>query len=559
MAKVVRAVLADLIQAAEDYNYMKTKSLLFSICMLAVSLRAQLSFTNVDQTTRMTNMSYNYGIIYLTNDLTGAISTNHYGTVNTNYVTVGDSIPSAFSELNLNFSDLSSWLANVVVTNNPFVPNGYVLYSTNTGNGTFFGAPPVGGGGGNATNAIGILNGTGTNATLFSTFGNSNTVSGIAFYNEQLMHTNAIVVFGFTPVPNINLNGDYFWNPTYTSAQFPFGSYVILSNATNAISKSTNGTWYLLLNFPFSGEYTNIAGPGFLTGTYTNYTGDYPSSIITVGWLHQPITTNSVISMNGVGAAGSEILWPGGDEMYEQSMSDTQVAGDYGLYFGFGNGQLFGEEGSFVAGEFNDIQGSATHILLGSSIAGGGFNLIGDTLHNGHWSHIAGGMSNSIVADNSFASGMLCNVTNNGNFMFNDGGAGVVSSTTSNQFVVHAANGFVLNGALPITTNLQVYDGTNLSTWYFTNGFMMRASVGSSILPNLTGLVATYSTNASLVAATSLQIAFSPAMPDTNYIVTAPNDLVGVTVSAQTPTNFTLTFNAATVTSQIIQGAVVHK
>jgi hypothetical protein len=69
----------------------------------------------------------------------------------------------------------------------------------------------------------------------------------------------------------------------------------------------------------------------------------------------------------------------------------------------------------------------------------------------------------------------------------------------------------------------------------------------------------TYLTNVTLTAATSLTIYFSPPFADTNYIVTAPNGLVGSTVSARTTTNFTLGFTSATLTSQTIEGSCIHQ
>jgi hypothetical protein len=69
----------------------------------------------------------------------------------------------------------------------------------------------------------------------------------------------------------------------------------------------------------------------------------------------------------------------------------------------------------------------------------------------------------------------------------------------------------------------------------------------------------TYSTNVTLTAATSLTICFSPPFADTNYIVTAPNDLTGSMVTARTTTNFTLGFTSATLNGQMIEGSCIHQ
>jgi hypothetical protein len=71
--------------------------------------------------------------------------------------------------------------------------------------------------------------------------------------------------------------------------------------------------------------------------------------------------------------------------------------------------------------------------------------------------------------------------------------------------------------------------------------------------------IRTYSTNVTLTAATSLTIYFSPPFADANYIVTAPNALVGSMVTARTTTNFTLGFTSATLNSQTIEGSCIHQ
>ena len=82
--------------------------------------------------------------------------------------------------------------------------------------------------------------------------------------------------------------------------------------------------------------------------------------------------------------------------------------------------------------------------------------------------------------------------------------------------------------------------------------------VNNNLIPP--GTYRSYSTNATLAAATTLVINFTPFTDlTTNYSVTSPNDLVGATVTARAPSNFTLTFTAATLTAQTIEGAVIHR
>lgn len=110
--------------------------------------------------------------------------------------------------------------------------------------------------------------------------------------------------------------------------------------------------------------------------------------------------------------------------------------------------------------------------------------------------------------------------------------------------------------------NLSFYSNTNVTGLYsvnFGHDAMATNQPLVSIYTPLTGLAATYSTNATLVAATTLTVNFSPAMPDTSYIVTAPNNLVGVTVTSRGTSSFVWTFTSATFTSQTLEGAVIHR
>jgi hypothetical protein len=93
-----------------------------------------------------------------------------------------------------------------------------------------------------------------------------------------------------------------------------------------------------------------------------------------------------------------------------------------------------------------------------------------------------------------------------------------------------------------------------------TTLFLRLSPVAPNGLTNLIGAISYYSTNVTLVGATTLVVRFDPFTDfTTNYVVGAPNDLVGVTTSAKTPTNFTLNFTSATLTSQTIEGPLVHK
>ena len=77
--------------------------------------------------------------------------------------------------------------------------------------------------------------------------------------------------------------------------------------------------------------------------------------------------------------------------------------------------------------------------LVYGSTVGGGLN----NTASGYAATIPGGASNVVSGSYSFAAGFQAQATNNNSFVWNDGSASTVS-TTNNQFVARAANGFVL-------------------------------------------------------------------------------------------------------------------
>lgn len=117
-----------------------------------------------------------------------------------------------------------------------------------------------------------------------------------------------------------------------------------------------------------------------------------------------------------------------------------------------------------------------------------------------------------------------------------------------------------LGNPVTIASNLNVYANGNFVESNGTFSVLVKFSGSGFGLTNLLGAITTYSTNATLVAATSLRVNFTPfADLTTNYTISSPNDLVGATVTARTPTNFTLGFTSATITSQIIEGGIFHR
>lgn len=301
-----------------------------------------------------------------------------------------------------------------------------------------------------SSNALGNLNGTATNATLFGT----NSISGFKFYQTFTPRTNALIVSG-APITNLNfpsLNGEWDWNPTilggiFTNTAAGYGAETIGFGGAQGFMIGRSP----LFTGPTTNLFTALSG---MTGTYT---GAFPNAqfgnaaTLTVTWLHPywatnnlnpvGISTNSYMLVNYAGQSGGEILFPGGDAIYEQSPSDNNNPSDSGLSLGLNNGQIFGEEYSTVLGAYNDVAGFYASSIRGASVLGGTNNIIGNILSlpftggDGSWSTIGGGVSNQINSAYSFSLGSYNTITNNNSGIISDG-SGPQTTTTSNQLVL---------------------------------------------------------------------------------------------------------------------------
>jgi hypothetical protein len=114
---------------------------------------------------------------------------------------------------------------------------------------------------------------------------------------------------------------------------------------------------------------------------------------------------------------------------------------------------------------------------------------------------------------------------------------------------------------IPNPTSIgSVGNPTNVFATAYATNFYGRYTGNGAGITNLAGAMQPYSTNVTLVGATSLTINFT-AFTDgsTNFSVTAPNELMGAVVTNRTSTNFTVGFTATTITAQTIEGAVIHR
>lgn len=132
-----------------------------------------------------------------------------------------------------------------------------------------------------------------------------------------------------------------------------------------------------------------------------------------------------------------------------------------------------------------------------------------------------------------------------------DGALGIPQSTVSTNFPLNAS--LLSIGTAPTA---RLGSGTANSS-SFLRGDSTWSSNGSG-LTNLVSTIQTYSTNATLSVATSLQIFFSPGFADTNYVISSPNAVALPLLTARGTNNFTISFSAATVTTTI-EGVVMHR
>jgi hypothetical protein len=355
--------------------------------------------------------------------------------------------------------------------------------------------------GGGAGGGIATSHGYGNDLTLTG----SNNISGVSIYATTAIYTNELYVSGADPRV-VGLNGYYVWCGSCSEPDFTNGYYAPPGphgGPWYQIAQGTNGVFYICQGsifgpvFPGAYFYSNSAA---LIGTYTMnpdpaYTNAlYGVTNITIGWWHAPYVTNTVLQINDVGPNGGKILFPGGTELVGQSLSNTQYTNDCGLLVGNGNGQLLGEKFSVVFGATNDISGGEfpwtivpNPQIIGASIMGGVDNTIGANDGTGNYAFIAGGLSNLVTGDFSYASGHLVLNTNQDTFVWNDGfddGSGGLSSYADNQFLIHASNGVAINTNAG-TSALNV--GGMVSALGFAGGGAVGGSAAVAIQTNSVG------------------------------------------------------------------------
>lgn len=222
---------------------MKKATLFLVALMAAPPLMADI-FIYVDTATLTTNTAASYGQITLTNTSLPVTNAN-YSILRTNNVQIGDALPIAFGKINSNFMALTNFLAT-----NSF----------------------SGGGGGGASNAIGNLNGSGTNTTFYGTTwldsSNLSVSQVLGGVSTNYVYFSGGIVFG----------GTYAWNSAsncYINLAHSSGGASFMYISNNTVFESAGFTYYTnTTTFPgTANSWLGAASPYSLypgTVTYTN-------------------------------------------------------------------------------------------------------------------------------------------------------------------------------------------------------------------------------------------------------------------------------------------------
>jgi hypothetical protein len=396
-----------------------------------------------------------------------------------------------------------------------------------------------------------------TNQTVFVTNGQTISINGtvrtwtntVTSAQTQIQQTNnslgcvTNLFLAYAVVPATGINISY----SAAASNVTFQSFaglpltVVLSPGWASLGLSTNniGTNAMVVRGPpiLVGNYerTNAANDISLYLTDPAETNQWGTNILLLArWFQlfqsgagssgggSNASTGSINTTNlnilGVGPNAGRIMFPDGDVIQELSPFNFQRAGDSGLNLGIGNGQILGEQYSFVGGASNDIAGQSPSgpYIYGAAIPGGFGNLIGDgggsgSYGDGSYSFIAGGATNLVTGNGSFAGGRYAHVMSSGSFLWDDGNYTDVSNIAPSQIVFLATNGMAIG-----TTNtgymLSVAGSINIIGKIYTNGTLF--SGGGTIFGNYIGNLSSYGTNVSLSSTTMLTDASGLLVPN---------------------------------------------
>jgi hypothetical protein len=206
------------------------------------------------------------------------------------------------------------------------------------------------------------------------------------------------------------------------ATQIASGNYALLGGGQRntvsgnyaAVIAGTDNTASGEKAFIGAGEFNTASAPyTFIGGGSTNTASTQLAAVIA--------GTNNVSS-------GTASLVGAGINNQALQHSSVVVAGD--------NNIVNGINGFVGAGDTNSVQGDLAFIGAGTSNTASGTNAM-----------IPGGVNNTVTGASGFAAGTQAKSLHNGSFVMSDDTASDYSSTTSKQFSLRFANGFVYSGA----------------------------------------------------------------------------------------------------------------
>lgn len=205
------------------------------------------------------------------------------------------------------------------------------------------------------------------------------------------------------------------------------------------------------------GNLNNIANSteSFLGGGYYMTITNSPRSAIAGGEHNSIVTADHSFIGGGQLNCISNSAWDsviGGG-----SINNIQPNANYGFIGGGTQNSIMTNaiQGTIAGGQLNQIGVGASY-----SFIGGGYG----NSTTGIYSSVPGGQYNVAGGANSFAAGNNARAIHDNSFVWNDGQAGPVTTTTNNQFLIHAAGGvgigttntytnLVINGSMGFTDN----------------------------------------------------------------------------------------------------------
>lgn len=289
--------------------------------------------------------------------------------------------------------------------------------------------------------------------------------------------TNSVTVTGDqTNGDGTTVNGIYPWNPLLGSPTFTGvysntvngTNFIGYNSAVNALQLSGCSSFFCLTYLPQSNNPASS-----LIGLFTNanWNSNARNSNVlvsyTVSFTNIYLVTNTVLVINANGPNAGWIQFPPGERIIAQSFSDTNLPSDSGFVIGgTNNGQLLGEVNTMILGDFNDVGGDKNNIVTNGTVLGGMHNNVGPALTAlplGEYLRdgtTVGGESNSVLAGWSTAIGVQCYILHDRVLMFNDGGAGILTSTVPSQVVFRTTNGLVVLSGTTNSIGMKDTNGT---------------------------------------------------------------------------------------------------